>query len=84
MAYGRYPFPLVELIQALISESPGESPRESMDKRTQARLDTPTAVPLTPWLLCALLTLGETRLRMYTEHIGFTYIIRCFTFIFGP
>ena len=78
MAYGKYPFPFVELIQALIthtSESAatdsksGLSPPKSaaaaaalMASVTAYARNPPNSLLSSPWLLLSILTIGEKKL----------------------
>jgi hypothetical protein len=60
MAYGKYPFPFVDLIQTLISQCREEEVGEGKNKgygRTSYKKKLKT--DMTPWLLRAFLMLGE-------------------------
>ncbi|KAK7488482.1 hypothetical protein BaRGS_00020267 [Batillaria attramentaria] len=60
MAYGKYPFPFVELVQALIIQSCDNAASTSLSPSTTAV--EAQGVFLSPWLLLSVLTLGEKRL----------------------
>lgn len=59
MAYGKYPFPFVDLIQTLISQC-GDSDIDERSKDLHCSLErNKNNIELTPWLLGAFFTLGE-------------------------
>lgn len=60
MAYGKYPFPFVDLITALLTQCRKEEVGEGKNKgngRTSERKN--VKIELTPWLLGAFITLGK-------------------------
>ena len=66
MAYGKYPFPFVDLIHALIYHCKLQEVGEGKNKgygRTSDRLV--LKLESTPWLLGAFLALGEKYVGMY-------------------
>ncbi|OWF54780.1 ubiquitin-protein ligase E3C-like [Mizuhopecten yessoensis] len=58
MAYGRFPFPFVDLIQALISDTARNSKHGSQVSGRSKRSSS-TSIEMTPWLLGALVTLAD-------------------------
>ncbi|XP_025111485.1 ubiquitin-protein ligase E3C-like isoform X2 [Pomacea canaliculata] len=73
MAYGKYPFPFVELIQALITHASQSHSSADMSFSTASRSASSSyissnanAVMPSPWLLLSILTLGQNKL----EHLN--------------
>ena len=63
MAYGKYPFPFVDLIQALISHTAWEGGSGKNMKPEKRGRDVRVHIDWTQWLLGAFLNLGD-------KHIG--------------
>ena len=63
MAYGKYPFPFVDLIQALISHTAGEGGSGKNMKPDKRGIGVRVHIDWTQWLLGAFLNLGD-------KHIG--------------
>jgi len=70
MAYGKYPFPFVDLITTLVSQCRADRLGEGKNRGYGRAADRrKVKVDLTPWLLGAFVTLGS-------KHIGRS-IVRC-------
>lgn len=63
MAYGKYPFPFVELIQALIDKTAEKNETRAFSVRKQPDGNTKLFPDPTPWLLYAVLVLGKNYIR---------------------
>lgn len=68
MAYGKYPFPFVDLIQTLIfqckEEEMGEGKNKGSGKTAYKKM---AKLELTPWLLGAFLTIGDKVIGKYVH-----------------
>ena len=64
MAYGKYPFPFVDLIQALISQKTGGGGSEKNTRPKKQEEHERVVVDWTQWLLGAVLSLGNKHIGM--------------------
>lgn len=88
MAYGKYPFPFVELIQALITHASQSHSSADMSFSTASRSASSSyissnanAVMPSPWLLLSILTLGQNKLGEYSVFLDkFNSVHKIFEF----
>ncbi|CAE1170740.1 UBE3C [Acanthosepion pharaonis] len=75
MAYGKYPFPFVELIQALIDKTAEKNETRAFYVRKQPDGNTKLFPDPTPWLLYAVLVLGKNYIQNLTAHQTYMYLM---------
>ncbi|GAB1605249.1 ubiquitin-protein ligase E3C-like [Argonauta hians] len=75
MAYGKYPFPFVELIQALINKVGEEKERRSFLAKKGPCEGSAKRFEANHWLLYTLLVLGEKYVEILTPQQTFQYLM---------
>ena len=82
MAYGKYPFPFVDLITTLLAQCRedelGDGKNKGCGRTTEKKR---VKIELTPWLLGAFITFGKKEIgKMFVESIK--KFLQCVNFLF--